>query len=47
MLQALGFVVIRNKFDYATTDSLHKSKKEGKDQELINQLPHLTQNKPT
>ena len=35
MLQALDFVVIRNKFDYATTDSLHKSKKEGKDQELI------------
>ena len=28
-------MVIRNKFDSATTDSLHKSKKEDKDQESI------------
>ena len=28
-------MVIRNKFDYATTDSLHKSKKEDQDQESI------------
>ena len=27
MLRVLGFVVIRNKFDDATTDSLHKVRK--------------------
>ena len=47
MLKALGFLVIRNKFDYATTDSLHKSKKEGKIMNEYNQAQHLTQDKPT
>ena len=45
MLQALGLVVIRNKNDYATTDSYIKVRNRAKIRKQYNQAPHLTQDK--